>query len=174
MAHQECSKLSRLTAALQGIFKTMRTKARGGWGGRRSLRRDRTGVGLVAQPGVTVQLAPNSRAPAAECATSETIFLLSFALSQPRPHTQAVPGQQQGGKQTPSALHSNTQGRVRNNLWEMQEHRTRHPSVDKKGNKRLRFKSMKKHQELLCPRSGTQFKAAVEVVQWFTLFSPPP
>lgn len=89
----------------------MRTKARGGWGGRRSLRRDRTGVGLVAQPGVTVQLAPNSRAAAAEYATSETIFLLSFALSHPRPHTQAVPGQRQGGKQTPSALHSNTQHR---------------------------------------------------------------
>lgn len=60
-----------------------------------------------------------------------------------------------------------------NSPWELREHHgTRDSNVDKKATKR--FKSMKKHQELLCPRAGTRFKAAVEVVQWFILFSPPP
>lgn len=40
----------------------------------------------------------------------------------------------------------------------------RDSSEDKKATKRLHFKSMKKHQELLCPRPRTQFKAAVK---WF-------
>lgn len=78
---------------------------------------------------------------------------------------------------SPSApeLDSNTKAGVvspslRNSPWRSPGHDS---NEDKKATKRLHFKSKKKHQELLWPRPGTQFKAAVEVVQWLTLCSPP-
>lgn len=89
-------------------LKQLRTKA---WGmGRRSLRRDRTRFGFMAQPGLTVQLSPNSTELLnSECATSQTAETLFFLSSQSPKATQGVPRQQQAGNQrssAPSALHS--------------------------------------------------------------------
>lgn len=56
--------------------------------GRRSLRRDRTGFGFMAQPGLIVQLSPNSTELLnSDCATFQTAetFLPSFPLQHQRP-----------------------------------------------------------------------------------------
>lgn len=96
----------------------------------------------MAQPGLTVQLSPNSRELLkSECATSENgdTSLPSLALTHQRAHGVFMAGNR--GSSGPSAppTTGNTEGRVspslRSSSWELQEHRTHDSNVDKKAAK---------------------------------------
>lgn len=107
----------------------------------------------MAQPGLTVQLSPNSTELLdSECATSQTAETLFFLSSQTPKATQGIPGQQQAGNQRiqppqhctagqqhPPPNPGNTEGRtspsLRNSPWELREHRTHNSNVDKRQRK---------------------------------------
>lgn len=142
----------------------------------------------MAQPGLTVQLSPNSTELLnSECATSQTAETLFFLSSQSPKATQGVPWQQQAGDQrssAPSALHSNTHHPTRATLRGGRAP----PSGTALGNcgstghttptwtKRQRKAPLQIHEKApgtAVSQAGTRFKAAVEVVQWFTILTSP-